>query len=111
MAVKDQGLYLNHIMECIDRIEQYASSGYEDFLDNTMIQDAIYRNLEIIGEAARHLHPETRSKMTNIPWKKVIGLRNVLIHAYDGVDPSEVWLVIEKELPKLKEEIRGYWEG
>jgi uncharacterized protein with HEPN domain len=108
VAVKDQTLYLNHIMECIDRINKYAQSGHEDFLKNTMIQDAVYRNLEVIGEAARNLNENTRAKMPDVPWKKVIGLRNVLIHAYDGVDPSEVWLVIEKELPKLKNEIQTH---
>lgn len=108
MAVKDQTLYLNHIRECIERIERYAGLGHEDFLKNTMVQDAIYRNLEIIGEAARNLNENTRGKMPDVPWKKVIGLRNVLIHAYDGVDPLEVWLVIEKELPKLKSEIQTH---
>ena len=108
MAVKDQTLYLNHIRECIEPIERYAGLGHEDFLKNTMVQDAIYRNLEIIGEAARNLNENTRAKMPDVPWKKVIGLRNVLIHAYDGVDPLEVWLVIEKELPKLKSEIQTH---
>ena len=66
MAVKDQTLYLNHIRECIERIERYAGLGHEDFLKNTMVQDAIYRNLEIIGEAARNLNENTRAKMPDV---------------------------------------------
>ena len=99
--MKDENLYLIHISECIDRIRSYCSSE-QAFFSSTLRQDAVIRNLEIIGEAAKKLSEATRNQAPEIPWKKVCGLRDVLIHQYMGVDLNEVWRVVVEDLLDLK---------
>jgi uncharacterized protein with HEPN domain len=77
-------------MECIERIETYTKTGKEDFFKNRMVQDAVVRNLEIIGEAAKRVSNHYQATHREIPWRGVIGMRNVLIHDYEGVDPYRV---------------------
>ncbi|WP_069790627.1 DUF86 domain-containing protein [Cyanobacterium sp. IPPAS B-1200] len=98
-------LYLNNIKECIENIEQYTSQGKQDFYDNKMMQDAVIRNLEIIGEATKRLSSELRIKYNQVPGKQIAGLRDILIHDYLRVDLEEVWIVVEENLPELKREI------
>ncbi len=100
--MKDDGLYLIHIWECIQRIESYAFEGKAAFLASNMMQDAIIRNFEIIGEATKHLSPELKQSHPEIQWREMAGFRDVLIHNYIGVDLDEVWNIIEKELPQIK---------
>ena len=95
-------LYFSHILKCIERIELYTKEGEALFLSNIQIQDSVYRNFEIIGEASKRIPESIKVKAPEISWKEVAGFRDVLIHQYDGVDPKEVWLVIEEYLPKLK---------
>ena len=103
--MKDDRLYLTHIAECIRRIEEYAAPGRDHFMTNTMMQDAVVRNFEIIGEAAKRLSPGVLDKVPEIPWRRVAGFRDVLIHDYSGVDYEEVWNIIENELHNLKEAV------
>jgi uncharacterized protein with HEPN domain len=99
---KDPRVYLAHIMECIDRIRDYTTQGREAFLVSRLTQDAVIRNLEIIGEAARRVPEHYRQAHPHIPWREMAGLRNVLIHEYEGVDINRVWLIIENELPPVR---------
>jgi uncharacterized protein with HEPN domain len=103
--VKDDKLYLITILECIDRIELYTGSGAEGFRGSTLIQDAVIRNFEVIGEATKRLSAELRNRNTTVPWTRIAGLRDVLIHDYLGVDLDEVWAIVEGRLPDLKKEI------
>jgi uncharacterized protein with HEPN domain len=93
---------LIHIGECIGRIEEYTRGGRNQFLDSTLIQDAVIRNFEIIGEAVKQISDETLDKAPEIPWRRIAGFRDVLIHGYMGVELEEVWKVVEKNLPELK---------
>ena len=93
--------YLAHIADSIAAIETYVAGGRERFLQERMIQDAVIRNFEIIGEAAGHLSPRLREE-GNVSWGKVIAFRNRLIHGYWNVDTRLVWDVIVHELPALK---------
>jgi uncharacterized protein with HEPN domain len=99
---KDPRVYLAHITECIDRIQEYTTQGREAFFVSRLTQDAVVRNLEIIGEAARRVPESYRQAHPHIPWREMAGLRDVLIHDYEGVDISRVWLVIENELPLVR---------
>ena len=72
--------------------------------------DAVVRNLEIIGEAAGNIPPETRSECSHIPWKRIVGLRNILIHEYFGIDLDILWDIIENYLPDLEVETRRVLE-
>ena len=109
--MKDQRLYLIHIKECIEKIEQYTKDGELSFSNDPKTQDAVIRNFEIIGEAVKRLSEDTRQTVSEIPWRQFAGFRDVLIHQYDGIDPSEVWLTVENDLPLLKEAVRTLLES
>lgn len=97
---------MKDILESINRIDTYTTGvDYDSFLNNQMLIDAVIRNLEIIGEAARNIPDEVRNKYTDIPWRNMIGLRNILIHQYFGVDESIVWEVIRINLPEARPNI------
>lgn len=105
--MKDDRLYLIHIWECIQRIEFYTGEDKAAFLASTMMQDAIIRNFEIIGEATKHLSPELKQSYPEIQWRGMSGFRDVLIHNYMGVDLDEVWNILENELPQIKNNLKA----
>ena len=103
--MKDDSVYLEHIREAIEKILSYSSAGREEFVKSPMAQDAVIRNFEIIGEAAKRLSEAVKAKQPDIPWRDVAGFRDVLIHDYMGIDLAEVWNVIESHLPVLRRAI------
>lgn len=102
---KDPRVYLVHILECLDKVERFTSGGHERFVQDAMIQDAVLRNFEVIGEAAKRLDETYRSSHPEIPWRALAGLRDVLIHQYEGIDLAKVWLIVERDLPGLRKAI------
>ena len=100
--MKDDRLYLEHIREAILKIASYSDGGWKAFSANPMAQDAVLRNFEIIGEAAKRLSDASKSRRPDIPWREIAGFRDVLIHNYMGVNLLRVWNVIEKNLPQLQ---------
>jgi uncharacterized protein with HEPN domain len=102
--VKSDLPYLGHIADSIAAIERYTSAGRDAFRAQTIVQDAVVRNFEIIGEAAGRLSPDIRNRSA-LPWSRIVVFRNRLIHAYWSVDLQLVWDVIENELPTLKAEV------
>lgn len=102
---KDLRVYLVQILERAERILHYTEGGRAAFFGNPLIQDAVIRNFEIIGEAAKRVPEEFRQTYPSIPWKGLSGLRDVLIHQYEGVNLEEVWRIVEKELPELQRTI------
>lgn len=102
---KDPRVYLAHILECIQKIERFTADGKNRFLGDVMVQDAVLRNFEVIGEAAKRLDDAYRAAHPEIPWRALAGLRDVLIHQYEGVDLEGVWAIVENELPGLKQAI------
>ncbi|WP_071191310.1 DUF86 domain-containing protein [Trichormus sp. NMC-1] len=109
--MKDERLYLSNIQECIERIEEYTKGGKEEFMQTKMIQDAVIRNFEIIGEATKRLSPELRSKYSDVPWQQMAGLRDVLIHDYLKVNLNLVWQIIEQNLSDLKTQVTAIMEN
>lgn len=103
---KDVKIYLNHILESIELIEEYTKDKTEDdFFTSKFLQDAVIRRIEIIGEAIKNLPMEFREKYNHIPWKEFAEMRDILIRKYFGVDLGLTWEVVKKDIPKLKEEI------
>lgn len=100
--MKNDLLYLSNIQECIEAIESYTLDGKNIFMQTRMIQDAVIRNFEIIGEATKRLSPEFRAKYPEVPWRRIAGLRDVLIHDYLRIDLDEIWGIIVNDLPNLK---------
>ena len=103
--MKDDRVYLQHILEAILSIEEYTTGGRDAFLQQKMVRDAVLRNLEVIGEAVKNLSENVRVSCPSVPWQKVAGLRDVLIHQYFGVNPELVWQITESRLPELKQRI------
>lgn len=95
-------VYLQHILDCITKIESYSRVGKETFMDESHWHDAIIRNFEIIGEAAKRLSDDLKKNDPDFPWRSIAGFRDFLIHEYMGVDLNAVWQIIEKDLPNLK---------
>ncbi len=112
MKRKNHKLYIEDILEAVDKVERYTRGlTYEAFAKNDMAADAVIRNLEIIGEASRNIPGDIRQKFPDIPWKRMIGLRNIAIHEYFGVDLSIIWEIISKNLPETKPKIEAMLEG
>ncbi|MEE4235420.1 MAG: DUF86 domain-containing protein [Anderseniella sp.] len=100
---KDPAVYVQHIYDCILRIEAYVEDGREAFFRDHKTQDAVIRNLEVIGQAVKDLGTDRLSdEQPAIPWSQIAGARNVLAHQYLGVDLTLVWNIVEKDLPTLK---------
>lgn len=105
---KDPTVFLKHILECINLIEEYSKNlSKKDFKVNVEVQDAIIRRLEIIGEAARNLPDEFKNNYSDTEWKQIIAARNILAHLYFGVDLNTVWNIVKNDLPKLKEQLKS----
>ena len=108
---KDPKIFLQHILESISEIEKYTKGMSEDeFARATQVQDAVIRRLEIIGEAAKNIPGETKEKYDFIPWKKVTGSRDVLVHDYFTVDLGSVWDTVADDSPKLKKGVKKILE-
>ena len=106
MKRKNHKLHLEDILEAVEKIQRYTEGlTYDIFLKNDMAVDAVIRNLEIIGEAAKNLAQDIKDKYPDIPWKRMIGLRNIAVHEYFGVDLSIIWEVVTKNLPEAKAKI------
>ncbi|KUH32183.1 hypothetical protein APY94_10755 [Thermococcus celericrescens] len=106
MSKRDPCLFLNDILEAIERIEEYLEGyDFETFVKDRKTVDAVLRNLEIIGEAAKNVPEDIRGKYSSVPWRRVVGLRNVVVHHYFGVDLSIVWVIVSSQVGELKEEV------
>lgn len=105
---KDPLLYLGHMDDRAVQIAAYILGVTKsEFLGNRQLQDAVVRNLEILGEAAKRLTEETRGLDASVPWKFICGLRDVLVHDYAYIDMKIVWTIATRDVPKLRRQIVG----
>ncbi|PIR61895.1 MAG: hypothetical protein COY81_01810 [Candidatus Pacebacteria bacterium CG_4_10_14_0_8_um_filter_43_12] len=96
--------YLEDIVKSVELIEEYVKNieNKDEFLNNPQLQDSVVRRLEIIGEATKRLEEKFKQMFPTIPWKRMAGMRDILIHDYDEIDLDLVWKVIKRDLPELK---------
>jgi len=99
--MKDDRVYLLHIRECLSRIMQYTLTGRSIFIADTMVQDAVIRNLQTLAEASTRLSDALKQNHPEIAWKNIAGFRNVVVHGYLGIDIERVWDIVEQDLPRL----------
>lgn len=101
--IKDDLAYVDHILDCIRKINEYSTGlSIKEFESNELVQDAIIRNIEIIGEASKKISLDTKQTYYKIPWKEIAGMRDKLIHDYLGVDVIVVWKTIKEDIPTLE---------
>jgi uncharacterized protein with HEPN domain len=106
--MKGDKLYIDHILAAIDRIQSYTEGETRKaFMSTPMMQDAVIRQLEIIGEATKKVSAATRKKHPDVPWKDMAGMRDRLIHEYFGVDLKAVWDTAARDIPALAKQIRS----
>lgn len=98
---------LQHIYDAIEEIESYLiNTVFSDFIENSMMRFACIKQMEIIGEASNHISDEIKSNFSQIEWNQIVGMRNVFVHEYFGIDESIVWEIIKNDLPELKVRVR-----
>ena len=103
--MRDDRLYLIHITECIERIERYTAPGRSAFLSDTMIQDAVLRNLHTLSESTQRLSDALKDQHPQVDWTSIAAFRNVVVHDYLGVDLPRIWDIVKRDLPTLKRAI------
>jgi uncharacterized protein with HEPN domain len=100
--VKDDRVYLKHILRCVSRIEEYAVGGRAEFMASHLIQDGVIRNLQTLAESSQRLSEGLKGSHPSVDWKGLAGFRNVLVHDYLGVDLELVYRAVERDVPTLR---------
>ena len=108
---QESDVYLHHIIEAIESIEkQIRGMTEEQFYDSEVIRRFVERKLEIIGEASKRISEEFKNQYPKVPWEKMAGIRNVIIHEYEDIDTAIIWDTITQHLPSLKKQIEGLFK-
>ena len=109
MSKRDWKILFEDIIESINKIEEYSGNlTFEDFAQTPLVIDAVVRNIEIIGEASKNIPEEIQNKFTDIPWQKMKGIRNRIVHEYFSVDISIIWFITQNELDSLKNSLQKH---
>jgi len=105
--MKDDCVYLHHILECIAAIQSYTEGGQTAFLSDRKTQKAALRELQELAESTQRLSAKLKTHYPTIPWRDIGGFRNIIVHNYLGLNVFQIWSIIEQELPSLREAIEA----
>lgn len=109
---RDQIMYLQDIAESCQKILRFTDGlTQSELIKDEKTYDAVVRNLEIIGEAAKHVSDELRKQLTDIEWRKIAGMRDMLAHAYFGIDNDILWDVVQNKIPRLAKSVAKYLDS
>ncbi|MFZ2146298.1 MAG: DUF86 domain-containing protein [Sedimentisphaerales bacterium] len=108
--MKDDTVYLRHILECIRRIEENVAGGRDRFLSSHNLQDAVLRNLQTTAESSQRLSDDLKETHPEVEWLRIAAFRNVLVHDYLGIDLERVWDITQRDVPELKRAILAMLE-
>jgi uncharacterized protein with HEPN domain len=109
--LKDNSVYLRHILECIRRIEEDTAAGAEAFRASRILQDAVLRNLQVLSESIQRLSSDLKSAWPQVEWRRIAAFRNVLVHDYLGVDLERIWEITQNDVPVLKSTVESMLGG
>ncbi|MBB5325905.1 uncharacterized protein with HEPN domain [Anoxybacillus tepidamans] len=103
---KEPKVFLQDILAAAEKIEKYTKDlSYDDFLDNDLVSDAVIKNILVIGEATKNIPDEIRQAHPHIEWRKMAGMRDMMIHSYFSINYRIVWDVVQNKIPKLKQHV------
>jgi uncharacterized protein with HEPN domain len=105
--VKDDRLYVDHVLECITRVDRYCRSGDEAFRESELIQDAVLRNLQTLAESTQRISDRLKALHPEVDWRAIAGFRNVLVHDYLGVNIDRIWEIVSVHLPALRPQMEA----
>ena len=103
--MKDDIVYLQHIQDCIRRIEEDTKEGKDSFMSSHTLQDAVLRNLQTLAESAQRLSDNLHTEHPEIDWRRISAFRDVLVHDYLGIDIERIWQITQEDVPQLKRAI------
>lgn len=108
--MKDDRVYFEHILLCIEKIENYTQTDKSLYMESTIIQDAVVRNLQVLAESTQRISDKVKANYPDTEWQAISGFRNILVHDYLGLDLKLIWSVVEKRLPPLRLKIEKMLE-
>ena len=109
--MKDDRAYIEHMLACISKIEDFVEGNKQAFLDSVLIQDAVIRNLQVMAESGQRISSQNKAIVPDINWRAISGFRNILVHDYLEIDIGTVWGVIKNRLPELKKQLKTLLEN
>ncbi len=108
MNLEKDKVYIEHILECIDKINLYTGNNKERFIDDDLVQDGVLHRLQTMAESTQRLSEDLKQSAMDIDWRALSGFRNVLVHDYlSGIDLNQIWDIIDNYLPALKKAVEG----
>jgi uncharacterized protein with HEPN domain len=103
--MKDDKVYLHHILDCIRRVEESIAGGRERFMASHTLQDAVLRNLQTMAESTQQLSDNLQVAQPEIEWRRIAAFRNILVHDYLGIDMEKIWQITQRDIPRLKKAV------
>jgi uncharacterized protein with HEPN domain len=105
--VRDDRLYIHHILDCLQRIQRYCQDGKQAFFSAELIQDAVLRNLQTLAESTKRISDDLKARHPEVDWRAVGGFRNVLVHDYLGINLERIWEIVSIHLPMLHSQMEA----